>query len=110
MSRESLQAFMRKITSDTSLTEEVKACVENKAGQEALDAFVKTGVNQGFSFTAEEVREFFKEREQELNDKELDSVTGGGSSANVLFRLGGTAIPVSRLWDPDEFLPPLPQY
>ncbi len=75
MSRESLKVFMEKTASNSFLEEELKNAVGNKTGQEALDAFVKAGSDRGFDFTAQEVRELFEEKE--LNDKELESVTGG---------------------------------
>ena len=70
MSQEQLSAFFEKLEGDSSLLEKLKAA----ASPEDAIAIAK---ESGFEITADDMMKMTSESE-ELSDKELESVSGGG--------------------------------
>lgn len=72
MSIESAKMFVEKMVTDRDFAEEVTACKDS----EARLAFVKEA---GFDFTPEEIASVMEGGDDgELNDAELEAVSGGG--------------------------------
>ncbi len=87
MSKESLQAFLQKASSDKNLMEEVESAFSEKKGEEAIEALVLLGSEQGYEFNAEEAVAFFSVKSGELSDSELEGVAGGSSFLEFVSRL-----------------------
>ena len=66
MSEEQLKAFLKKVKTDASLQEKLKAAADN-------DAVTAIAKEAGFSISADDL----KNAQSELSDEELEGVAGG---------------------------------
>ena len=72
MSLEQLQEFLKKVQSDTSLQEKLKAAGDSDA--------VRAIANEaGFSISAEDL----KNAQSEFSDKELEGISGGDTRTSL---------------------------
>ena len=69
MSEEQLRTFIKKLQSDTSLQEKLKAAAD-------VDAVVSIAKEAGFSISADDL----KNAQSEISDEELEGVAGGENS------------------------------
>ncbi len=77
MSKESLQSFLEKASSERKLKGEIETAFAAYEGKEALEKFVKIGSTQGYEFSVEETISLFSSGSEELSEEALDGVTGG---------------------------------
>ena len=70
MSQEQLKSFVKKVTSDTTLQEKIKAATSTQAA-------IEIAKEAGFSITAEDIQAMASSM-VELSDEELEAAAGGG--------------------------------
>jgi predicted ribosomally synthesized peptide with nif11-like leader len=73
MSRESLEAFMKKLEQDESLQKELRGQLADPAQGAGAEDLQKFAAGKGYDVNVEEIK-------GELSDKQLDTVAGGGTS------------------------------
>jgi predicted ribosomally synthesized peptide with nif11-like leader len=88
-----VQAFYEALTKDKTFQEEAKA-LNSKAAENDEATIAKVIIDfaksKGYSFTAEEYKEFSQKQTDELNMAELNAVAGGGGwNAECFCILGG---------------------
>jgi hypothetical protein len=99
MSKASAAAFCNEVAADPGLYADVVALSASSGAKRSVPAerLVELGARRGLSFSADEVREIWAERQaerasREIRDAELDKVVGG---------FGVTAHPTRKGGDPD---------
>ena len=84
MSIESAQEFIERIATDEAFQQSIVNTVGDKEGDAAAEAVVMFGEESGFTFTHDELLQAQDALSSlELDEKSLDSVTGGGFLQNM---------------------------
>lgn len=81
MSKEDVKKFIERVGDDPELTEKVKS-----AGTD-VDEVIRLGKENGFDFTAEDMKAAYEEISQsgtELSDEDLEKVAGGFVTATAV--------------------------
>ena len=90
MSKENIALFYEKVKDDQGLQEIIKG-LAGKSQEEVIGAVVKLGGENGFHFTAEDLKAYAEEKAAEhnqsgeLDDSQLEAVAGGGSAEMTAF-------------------------
>ncbi len=80
MSRESFEAFVKKMQQDESLQKELREQLIGDPAQGVnVEEFTKFAASKGYDFNAEEIN-------GELSDKQLDTVAGGAFNPYLVFK------------------------
>ncbi len=78
MSRQSFEAFIKKLQQDESLRKELRAQLGDPAQGVNAEGFNKFAAAKGYDFKVQEIKD-------ELTDKQLESVAGGLTATQFSF-------------------------